>query len=129
MKNQQITALTDGIHKAEDLEKSIIGICMMEPEAFHKVATILKPEIFYAEFHQDIFTVMQQLFENGLRPDLVTVNCEMMKLKDRKYQFKNIGYDLAIMLRDVVSSAHLVQWSYMLIEIWQNRETYYIQSG
>jgi len=81
MKTQPITALTDGIHKAEDLEKSILGICMMEPEAFHKIATILKPEMFYIEFNQDTFTAMQQLFDQGLRPDLVTVTIEMMKFK------------------------------------------------
>lgn len=128
MKNE-LTPLTDGIHKAEDLEKSILGICMLEPDAFHKIATILKPDMFHVEFNGDAFTAMQQLFDQGLRPDLMTVTCEMMKLKDRKYQFANIGYDLAIMVRDVVSSAHLVQWAYMLMELWQNRETFYIQSG
>ena len=47
--------------QAKDLEEAVLGAIMLEKSAFDTVVEILKPECFYVEAHQRIFSAMQSL--------------------------------------------------------------------
>ena len=42
--------------QAKDLEEAVLGAIMLEKNAFDTVIEILKPECFYVDAHQRIFT-------------------------------------------------------------------------
>ena len=47
--------------QAKDLEEAVLGAIMLEKSAFDVVIEILKPECFYVDAHQRIFSAMQSL--------------------------------------------------------------------
>ena len=106
----EIINLIDGTHKAEPLESAILGAMMLEPMKIPTVVTILKPEMFYNDFNRDVYEAIISLFEKGRQVDLMVVTTEMFKFKQEKYKFNNLGYEIALMIRDVVSSVNIVTW-------------------
>lgn len=127
--NKYIVPLIDGTHKAEPLERAILGAVMMESNKLAQVITILKTEMFYSDFNRDVYSTILFLFNQGLAVDIMTVTCELFKFKKEKYEYNNLGYEVGIMTSDIVSSVNIIQWCYILVEMWQNRETFYIQNG
>ncbi len=45
--------------QAIDLEEAVFGALMLEKDAFSSVIDILKPEVFYKDNHQKIFSAIQ----------------------------------------------------------------------
>ncbi len=66
--------------QALDLEEAVLGALMLEVDALSAVIDILKPEIFYKESHQTIFTAIRNLFQKSEPVDLLTVTAELRKL-------------------------------------------------
>lgn len=126
---RQLPPMIDGTHKAIDLERYILGACLVSYEGYSKVCSLLTEEMFYEELHRGVWSAMSKLFDNGLNIDMITVTQELFKQKSDRWQYSNLGYEVAMLTRDTISSIHIEQWAYMLIEIWQNRETFLIQNG
>src|SRR5687768_18515723 len=59
--------------QAKDLEEAILGAVMLEKGAFDTVVEILKPECFYVDAHQRIFTAMKSLANKSQPIDILTV--------------------------------------------------------
>src|SRR6201995_6219022 len=66
--------------QATDLEEAVLGALMLEKDALSSVIDILKPEVFYKDNHQKIFTAIKQLFEKSQPVDILTVTAELRKL-------------------------------------------------
>src|SRR6476646_6934679 len=67
--------------QAKDLEEAVLGVIMLEKNAFDAVIEILKPECFYVEAHQRIFLAMQSLTNKSQPIDILTV-AEELRSKD-----------------------------------------------
>ncbi len=65
--------------QAVDLEEAVLGALMLERDAVTDVIEILKPESFYKEAHQRIFSGIQKLFEKGEPVDILTVTSQLKK--------------------------------------------------
>lgn len=59
--------------QALDLEEAVLGAMMLENDRLAEVIEVLKPEAFYKEAHQQIFSAIQQLFANNQPVDILTV--------------------------------------------------------
>ena len=59
--------------QAKDLEEAVLGAIMLEKSAFDTVVEILKPECFYVEAHQRIYSAMQSLSNKSQPIDILTV--------------------------------------------------------
>ncbi len=59
--------------QATDLEEAVLGALMIEKDALSAVVDILKPESFYKEAHQRIYSAILTLFGNSEPIDLLTV--------------------------------------------------------
>src|SRR4028118_423522 len=59
--------------QAKDLEEAILGAIMLEKGAFDTVVEILKPECFYVDAHQRIFSAMKGLANKSQPIDILTV--------------------------------------------------------
>ncbi|MCK4677850.1 MAG: replicative DNA helicase [Bacteroidales bacterium] len=63
--------------QAVDLEEAVLGALMLEKDALTAVIDILKPEAFYKEAHQLIFSAIQRLFSKTEPIDILTVTNEL----------------------------------------------------
>lgn len=63
--------------QAVDLEEAVLGALMLEKDALAAVIDILKPEIFYKDAHQQIFSAIQRLFSKSEPIDILTVTNEL----------------------------------------------------
>lgn len=63
--------------QAVDLEEAVLGALMIEKDALSTVIDILRPESFYKEAHQRIYTAIVTLFANSEPIDLLTVTAKL----------------------------------------------------
>ena len=47
--------------QAIDAEQAIIGTCLSYPESIIDIAAVLKPEMFYLESNQQLYTVILEI--------------------------------------------------------------------
>lgn len=65
--------------QAVDLEEAVLGALMLDKDALSNVVDILKPEAFYKEAHQHIFSAIRNLFQKSEPVDILTVTQELKK--------------------------------------------------
>lgn len=106
--------------QAKDLEEAILGAIMLEKSAFDTVVEILKPECFYVESHQRIFTAMQGLAIKSLPIDLLTV-VEELKFRE-ELDFVGGPYYVTKLTNSVVSSANIDAHSRIVLQKFIQRE-------
>ncbi len=63
--------------QAPELEEAVLGALMLEDDALSKVIDILRPESFYREAHQRIYSAITFLFANSEPIDLMTVSNQL----------------------------------------------------
>lgn len=69
----------------KELEASVLGAILIDSDAIHEVANLLKPDVFYAKEHKLIYEAIKNLLVKGTPVDILTVTSElraMGKLKD-----------------------------------------------
>ncbi|MDH5367915.1 MAG: replicative DNA helicase [Cyclobacteriaceae bacterium] len=91
--------------QAIDLEKAVLGALMLEKDALTTVVDILKPESFYKDQHQEIYSAIQELFKNSEPIDMLTVTNQLRK--DAKLEFVGGAYYITELTRGVNSSANI----------------------
>ena len=91
--------------QATELEKAVIGACIIEQDAFATVSDFLKPHSFYESKHQVIFQAIQSLAAANLPVDVLTVVEQLQKTGD----LENAGGAayIAELSRSMLSAAHL----------------------
>lgn len=100
---------TDGLGrippKAIDLEKAILGALLIESTAYPEVCQLLSPESFYLRSHQLIYQAIEELHNENLPSDLLTVT---QRLKERG-QLEAAGGTVYIseLSSNIVSSTHI----------------------
>lgn len=65
--------------KAVEVEKAVLGACIIEQDAFAMVSDFLKPSSFYDSKHQHIFQAIQSLAAANAPIDVVTVTDQLQK--------------------------------------------------
>src|SRR5215217_3159835 len=63
--------------QAVDLEEAVLGALMIEKDALTAVADILKPDSFYKEAHQRIYSAIITLFADSEPIDMLTVTSKL----------------------------------------------------
>ncbi len=76
---QEITALERALPHNVEAERTVLGAILIENEAFHHAAEVLKEGDFYREAHRRIFARMTSLSARGDAIDLVTLKEEMSR--------------------------------------------------
>ncbi|MDR1543892.1 MAG: replicative DNA helicase [Prevotellaceae bacterium] len=91
--------------QAIDLEESVLGALMIEPDAFSVVSEILRPESFYKDNHQIIYNAIRKLGVEQHPIDLLTVQEQLNK--DGVLEQVGGAYSIASLTSNVVSAVHL----------------------
>lgn len=92
-----------------EAEKSLLGSLMLDKNAIVKVADFLQPRDFYKGIHQEIYSVMQNLFERTEPIDLLSVSAG---LKERD-KLKGIGGNayLTELINTVPTATHVLNYA------------------
>ena len=68
--------------QAIDLEEAVLGAIMLEKDALTSVIDMLRPEVFYRDAHQKIYTAILDLFNKSEPVDILTVTSQLRKNGD-----------------------------------------------
>ena len=71
--DDQLAALGRVQPQAVELERAVLGACIIEQDAFGTVSDFLKPRSFYEKKHQVIFEAIQSLVSADAPVDVLTV--------------------------------------------------------
>lgn len=106
--------------QARDLEEAVLGAVMLEKGAFDTVVEILRPECFYVDAHQKIFTAMKMLSDKSMPIDLLTVVEELKSMGE----LEMVGgpYYITKLTNLVASTANLEAHSRIVLQKFIQRE-------
>lgn len=106
--------------QAKDLEEAVLGAVMLEKSAFDTVIEILKPECFYVDAHQKIFSAFQRLSQKSIPIDILTV-VEELKFSE---ELESVGgpYFVTRLTNAVVSVANIEAHARIILQKFVQRE-------
>jgi replicative DNA helicase len=106
--------------QAVDLEEAVLGAMMLEPYAVSAVIDLLKPDTFYKEAHQKIFSVIFTLFNRSEPVDILTVTNELKKTGN--LEIVGGAYYITQLTNRVASSANIEFHTRIVIQKYIQRE-------
>lgn len=92
-----------------EAEQSVLGACLIDPDALPPVLRLLKPESFYADKHQQIYAVMQTLSARREPVDLISVQ-DHLQTKGQLAEIGGLDY-LRTLINDVPSTVNTEQYA------------------
>lgn len=106
--------------QAKEFEEVLIGALMLEKGAYEIVSDVLRPEMFYVDAHQKIYSAIEQLARKSQPVDTLTV-VEQLRSSE---ELDLVGgfYYVTKLTNTVVSGAHLQHHSRIIIEKFIARE-------
>ena len=106
--------------QAKDLEEAVLGAIMLEKGAFDAIIEILKPECFYVDAHQRIFSAMQGLANKSQPIDILTI-AEELRFRE---QLDMVGgaYYVTKLTNAVVSAANIEAHARIILQKYIQRE-------
>ena len=112
-----------GIHYSPELEKAVLGVCLIESEAFARTFQYIKTEHFYTSNHQTVFTAMSTLFNSGRPIDILTVSYELMRMQNiTELDGYNTDHFITRLTNNVVSSTNVEYHCFIIKSMWMERE-------
>ncbi|MFZ4741446.1 MAG: replicative DNA helicase [Bacteroidales bacterium] len=112
--------------QAVDLEEAVLGALMLEQDALNAVIDILKPEFFYKEQHQKIYSSICRLFANSHPVDILTVTNELKT--QGELEFVGGAYYITQLTNRVASAANIEFHSRIISQKYIQRELIKIAS-
>ncbi len=91
--------------QAIELEEAVLGGLMLEKDAVIEVIDILKPDSFYKEEHQRIFSAIINLFSHNKAIDLLTVTEQLRQ--DKELETVGGPASLTQLTNKIASAAHI----------------------
>ena len=99
-----------------DSEKIVIGSILSDVNAFTEISQIIKTEMFYDEFHKNIYQTTLDLAKNNKAPDIVLVSEKYKGNKENFMRIVDISDHFSI---DYYDHAQNVQEKYIRRQIWK----------
>lgn len=100
--------------QAVDLEEAVLGSLLIDKEALVDIIDVLKPENFYKDAHQHIYTIVQDLFEENQPIDIITV-AQALK---QKGLLEEVGgsYYISYLTNRVASAANAKHYAHIVVQ-------------
>ncbi|MEI7663497.1 MAG: replicative DNA helicase [Bacteroidota bacterium] len=112
--------------QALDLEEAVLGAMMLENDRLAEVIEVLKPEVFYKESHQIIFSAIQRLFGHNEPVDILTVTEELRK--NGELDIAGGPYFITMLTNRVASTANIEFHSRIILQKFIQRELIRVSS-
>jgi replicative DNA helicase len=112
--------------QALDLEEAVLGAMMLESNRLAEVIEVLKPEAFYKESHQIIFSAIMRLFGQNEPVDILTVTEELRK--SGELEVAGGPYFITMLTNRIASTANIEFHSRIILQKFIQRELIRISS-
>jgi len=112
--------------QAIDIEESVLGALMLEKDALTSVIEILKPNNFYKEAHQEIYTAIIDLFNNSEPIDIRTVVNQLRKRG--KLEIVGGAHYIATLTTRVIAASNIEFYARSLLEYAIKRDLIFVAS-
>ena len=114
------TDLLISLPHSEETEKAVIGALLIESGAIGEVVGILNADIFYDAALGKIYSAIASLYENNIKPDLLTVTKTLMRSGD----LEKVGgpFFLSTLSGNIASTANIVDHAQYLHQLWLARK-------
>jgi len=113
----------------EALERSVLGVCIIEPGAFGSIYTHLGEECFYNTHHRTVYQALHTLWQQGSAIDMLTLNRHLCSAGTTTLGDGNTAWYLSTLTADVVNGAHLPQWCALLRRLAARRQLINLTAG
>lgn len=110
--------------QAIDLEEAVLGAMLLEKDAFTTVSEILKPECFYKEAHQHIFSAINNLFGKEQPIDMLTVTEEVRRMG--KIDEVGGAFYITQLTSRVASAAHIEYHARIIYQKFLQRQVIHL---
>ena len=110
------------MHYNDDAEAAVLGACLLEPDAYGRVMSLLQPGHFHRDFHAAVYALLADMYSNGMYIDLITVTTAFIRRHGPLWQHENVPYLLAQMSINVTSTAHLTAHAALIRQSFLERE-------
>jgi replicative DNA helicase len=106
--------------QALDIEEAVLGALMIDKDAINEAIDILRPEAFYKESHQKIFSAILELFQKSDPIDILTVTSLLRK----RSELEIVGgpYYISQLTNRVASAANIQYHSRIIAQKYIQRE-------
>jgi replicative DNA helicase len=112
--------------QAIDLEEAVLGAMMLESNRLAEVIEVLKPEAFYKESHQIIFSAIMRLFGQNEPVDILTVTEELRK--SGELEAAGGPYFITMLTNRIASTANIEFHSRIILQKFIQRELIRVSS-
>lgn len=111
----------EGMPRADEAERHLIGLVLEFPAATAKLASILPLDAFYSERYRAIYNAALNVLATGMEPNIVTIRDRLF----RNNQMDVAGGEIALMdlTEEVISMSGLTSYARLAAEYWVARET------
>lgn len=122
--------IKNGIHYSTELERAILGICLLEKDGFGRIYGLVETETFYHTGHQLVFSAMKKMFQEGMMLDTLTVVDFIQRIQNiQEIENFNATYFCCRLTNSVVGSAHLEYHCHIVKMMWMEREIINLTHG
>lgn len=106
--------------QAVDIEEAVLGALMLEKDALTAVIDILRPECFYKESNQKIFTAIHKLFHTAEPIDILTVTHALKK--SGELELVGGPYYITQLTNRIASAANIEYHARIILQKYIQRE-------
>ncbi len=110
------------LHYSTPTEAGVLGVLLLQPDAYEDVLGILNPFCFHHSGHRNIYMAIAAVYDAGGKIDAQTVANELARRGITQFDGEGVAYHLATLTLGVVSAAHLTDWAYILREKYARRK-------
>lgn len=106
--------------QAKDLEEVVLGSLMMDANSYDRISDLLKPESFYVDANQRIYSAMRELSNQNIRIEISSVITELKK----REELEMVGgpYVVTKLTNAVVGSVNLEFYAMVVQQKYIQRE-------
>ncbi len=97
-----------------DIERAVLGVCLLQPHAYGSVSELLTDDCFYETAHRQVYQAMQQLWQQGSPIDTLSICSSLYAQGVHTLGDDSTAYYLAQLTSAVVGDAHLQHWCTLL---------------
>lgn len=97
-----------------EAERGVLGSLLIDPEAITLVADWLRPDDFYRDAHQIIYTAILTLYERNAPADFITL-CDLLEQQGQLEDSGDASY-LSGLLNSVPTSGNLVYYAQIIVQ-------------
>ena len=108
----------------QEIEQTLLGKLIVEPELIDKFEKLLHIDLFYYDFHRSVYNSICKLKSRGQEIDILTIS-RLIKGGDEK----NISYELSIITEQAFSFTEVITCIGILTEEFQKRTLTSIVQG